>query len=65
MDLSMIDREGVELEFFEDERDEFQRSPAWGQFLEGSVKTYFKNALKYLEKTGEGAKLRELVVQST
>jgi hypothetical protein len=42
-----------------------ERSPAWGQFLEGSVKTYFKNALKYLEKTGEAAKLRELVVQSS
>lgn len=42
-----------------------ERSPVWAQFLEGSVKTYFKNALKYLEKTGEAAKLRELVVQST
>lgn len=42
-----------------------EHNPAWGQFLQGSVKTYFKNALKYLEKTGEAAKLRELVVQST
>lgn len=36
-----------------------ERNPSWAQFLEGSVSTYFKNALKYLEKTGEGAKLRE------
>jgi hypothetical protein len=41
-----------------------ERNPAWGQFLAGSVKTYFKNALKYLEKTGEAVKLREFVVQS-
>ena len=34
-----------------------ERSPSWSQFLEGSVNTYFKNALKYLEKTGDGAKL--------
>ena len=40
-------------------------NPAWGQFLEGSVKTYFKNSLKYLEKTGESAKLRKFVVQPT
>lgn len=38
-----------------------ESSPAWGQFLEGSVKTYFKNALKYFEKTGEGAKLRNIL----
>ena len=41
-----------------------EHNPTWGQFLQGSVKTYFKNALKYLEKTGEAAKLRELVVQA-
>jgi hypothetical protein len=34
-----------------------ERSPAWGQFLEGSVKTYFKNAFKYLDKTGEAARV--------
>lgn len=42
-----------------------ERSPAWAQFLEGSVTTYFKSSLKYLEKTGKAARLRELVVQST
>jgi hypothetical protein len=39
-----------------------EQSPAWAQFLEGSVKTYFKRSLKYLEKTGEVGKLRELAV---
>jgi hypothetical protein len=42
-----------------------ERSASWSKFLEGSVRTYFKDSLKYLEKTGEAAKLRELVVQST
>ena len=39
-----------------------ERSLVWSEFLEGSVKTHFKDALKYLEKTGEGAKLREVSV---
>jgi hypothetical protein len=41
-----------------------ERNPAWSEFLEGSVRTYFRVALKYLEKTGDGATLRNLVVQS-
>lgn len=51
---------GYALAFFASMRGE--RSPAWSQFLEGGVSTYFKNALKYLEKTGDGAKVRALVV---
>lgn len=42
-----------------------ERSPTWSRFLEGSVSTYFKNALKYLEKTEDAARLRELVVQTS
>lgn len=41
-----------------------ERTPAWSRYLEGSVSTYFKNGLKYLEKTGDGGSLRQLVVQS-
>jgi hypothetical protein len=41
-----------------------ERNPAWSRYLEGSVSTYFKNGQKYLDKTGEGAGLRQLVVQS-
>ena len=41
-----------------------ERSPAWSRYLEGSVSTFLKNGLKYLDKTGEGASLRQLVVQS-
>jgi hypothetical protein len=41
-----------------------EHNPAWSEFLEGSVRKYFKDALKYLEKTGDGASLRDLVVQS-
>lgn len=35
-----------------------ERNPAWSTYLEGSVSTYFKNGLKYLEKTGDAAGLR-------
>lgn len=42
-----------------------EQNVSWSEFLEGSVRTYFKDSLKYLEKTGEAAKLRELVVQPT
>ena len=41
-----------------------ERSPAWSGYLEGSVSTFFRNGLKYLHKTGEGANLRQLVVRS-
>jgi hypothetical protein len=36
-----------------------ENKPIWAKYLEGSVKTYFKNSLKYLEKTGD-AKLHRL-----
>jgi hypothetical protein len=38
-----------------------ETDPAWPRYLEGSVRTYFRNGLRYLEKTGDGAKLRRLV----
>lgn len=41
-----------------------ERRPAWSKFLEGSVSSYFKNGLKYLEKTGDATSLRQLVVRS-
>lgn len=42
-----------------------ERNPAWSRYLQGSVSTYFKNGLKYLEKTGDGAGLRQLVQPAT
>jgi hypothetical protein len=41
-----------------------ERNPVWSRYVEGSVGTFFKNGLKYLDKTGEGAGLRQLVLQS-
>lgn len=41
-----------------------ERNPAWSRYVEGSVSTFFKNGLKYLDKTGEGTGLRQLVLQS-
>jgi hypothetical protein len=41
-----------------------ERNPVWSKYVEGSVSTFFKNGLKYLDKTGEGAGLRQLVLQS-
>ena len=41
-----------------------ERNPAWSRYLEGSVSTFFKNGLKYLDKTGDAAGLRQLVVES-
>ena len=41
-----------------------ERNPAWSRYLEGSVSAYFKNGLKYLDKTGDATNLRQLVVQS-
>src|SRR5688572_311189 len=38
-----------------------ERNPPWSKYLEGSVSTYFKNAQRYLEKTGDAAKLSQLV----
>lgn len=38
-----------------------ERNPAWSKYLDGSVKTYFKDGHRYLEKTGAAAKLRKLV----
>jgi hypothetical protein len=38
-----------------------ERNPAWSKYLDGSVSTYFKNAHRYLEKTGDAARLRQLV----
>jgi hypothetical protein len=38
-----------------------ERNPAWSKYLDGSVKTYFKDAHRYLEKTGDADKLRQLV----
>jgi hypothetical protein len=40
-----------------------ERSPTWSRYLEGSISTYFKNGLKYLDKTGDATGLRQLVVQ--
>ncbi len=31
-----------------------EHNPGWSRYLEGSVSTYFKNSLKYLEKTRDG-----------
>jgi hypothetical protein len=39
-----------------------ESDPNWPRYLEGSVKTYFKNAQRYLEKTGDSARLRQLVL---
>lgn len=38
-----------------------EQNPAWSEFLEGSIRTYFKCALKYLKKSGEAAKLLEVL----
>jgi hypothetical protein len=40
-----------------------ERNPSWSRYLEGSVSTFFKNGQKYLEKTGDGSSLRQLVVR--
>jgi hypothetical protein len=42
-----------------------ERNPSWSKYLEGSVSTFFKNGQKYLEKTGDGSDLRQLVLQPT
>ena len=41
-----------------------ERNPAWSRYLEGTVSTFFKNSLKYLEKTGDAVNLRNLVISS-
>lgn len=41
-----------------------ERNPAWSKYLEGSVSTFFKNGMKYLDKTGDAAGLRQLAAQS-
>jgi hypothetical protein len=42
-----------------------EHHPDWSRHLEGSVVTYFKNGQRYLEKTGDAARLKQLVsVQS-
>ena len=42
-----------------------EHNPSWSGYLEGSVSTFFKNGQKYLEKTGDGSGLRQLVLQPT
>lgn len=37
-----------------------ERNPAWSKYLEGSVSRFFKNGLKYLDKTGDAAGLRSV-----
>ena len=38
-----------------------EHKPAWSRYLEGSVSTYFKNGQRYLQKTGDAGKLRQLL----
>lgn len=38
-----------------------EHNPAWSRYLDGSVSTYFKNGQRYLEKTGDAGKLRQLL----
>lgn len=40
-----------------------EQNPSWSRYLEGSVGTFFKHGQKYLEKTGDGSSLRQLVLQ--
>ena len=39
-----------------------EHNPDWPRYLEGSVTTYFKNSQRYLQKTGDASKLRQLVL---
>ena len=39
-----------------------EHNPAWSKYLEGSVITYFKDSQRYLEKSGDAGKLRQLVL---
>ena len=38
-----------------------EHNPAWSRYLGGSVTTYFKNGQRYLQKTGDAGKLRQLL----
>ena len=38
-----------------------EHNPAWSRYLGGSVITYFKNGQRYLQKTGDAGKLRQLL----